>query len=58
MHIIPFPLKGSALYGCDINSEQDTFLFAGTYFRHGIVLRNICHKKSNNCAYIVPNYSE
>ena len=55
MQIVPFPLKGSALYGCDINSEQDTSLFAGTYFRHGIVLRNICHKESNNCAYIVPN---
>ena len=57
MHIIPFALKGCALI-YDINSMQDISLFVDTYFRFGIVLRNICHKKSNNCAYIVPNKIE
>ena len=57
MHIIPFALEGCALI-CDINSMQDISLFVDMYFRFGIVLRNICHKKSNNCAYIVPNKTE
>ena len=40
--------------GWDINSEQDISLFVNTYFRFGIVLRNIHDEKSTNCAYIVP----
>ena len=31
--------------GCNINTEQDISLFVDTYFRFGIVLRNICHAK-------------
>ena len=40
--------------GWDINSEQDISLFVNTYFRFGIVLRNIHAEKITNCAYIVP----
>ena len=57
MHIIPFALEGCALI-CDINSMQDISLFVDMYFRFGIVLRNICQKKSNYCAYIVSNKTE
>ena len=37
---------------------QDISLFVDMYFRFGIVLRNICQKKSNYCAYIVSNKTE